>query len=139
MRVSRFLDRKDVRSSRRTRSSRLPMVDALEGRQLLSTFTKIELGVPQAETLIVGQHIGVAETQKKMVKTDIVGQHIGVAETQKKMVKTDIVGQHIGVAETQKKMVKTDIVGQHIGSPMIQGNHIGYQAAVPDSGVLRKH
>ena len=78
------LFRHDDRSTRRFQSRRRqPLVEGLEGRQLLSSFT-VTAAVQGAHigsnAAIVGQHIGVT--------ADIVGQHIGSF--------ADIVGQHIG-------------------------------------------
>ena len=63
----------DAPSARHPRACR-PLVDSLEGRQLLSTVAAIQ-----------GQHIGMN------VSEGIVGQHIGMN------VREGIVGQHIGM------------------------------------------
>ncbi len=68
--LSRFFGRQKNSVTRGSRPVRRPVVEALEGRQLLSTFA--------ATPAIVGKHIGTPA---------IVGQHIGTPA---------IVGQHIG-------------------------------------------
>jgi hypothetical protein len=72
MRLSRFFVRQNARTTRRSLPDRRPLVEALEGRALLSTVA-----------LIQGNHIGVAEIQ---------GAHIGAPEVQ---------GAHIGGPEIQ--------------------------------------
>jgi hypothetical protein len=69
MRLSQFFGRQRISVPRRSRPVRRPVVEALEGRQLLSTFT-----VTPATN---GQHIG----------TNVVGNHIGTPAIQ---------GNHIG-------------------------------------------
>jgi hypothetical protein len=78
---------------------RRPLVEALEGRQVLSTltFTKIEMNV----SAIVGQHIG--------MDAGIQGNHIGMS--------AGIQGNHIG-------MSAAGIQGNHISVTEIQGAHI---------------
>ena len=108
LRLFRQGDRSTLRSQA---SRRRPLVEALEGRQLLSSVAV----TPD----IVGNHIGTN------VAAAIQGNHIGVA---------DIVGNHIGtnVAAIQGNHIGVaDIVGQHIGVPAaIQGNHIGTNMVV---------
>jgi hypothetical protein len=80
------------RSIRRLPARRRPLVEALEGRQLLSSFTV-------TADAIQGNHIGTN------VSADVVGSHIGTN------VLSDIVGNHIGT-----NVLSADvIVGKHIG------------------------
>ena len=115
MLLSRFFSRQNARMTRRTQLGRRPLIEALEGRQLLSTSALI-VGNRIGSPMIVGNHIG---------SPMIVGNHIGTAAIQ---------GNHIGTAAIQ---------GNHIGSPMIVGSHIGVmavsEAVVPNVGVARKH
>jgi hypothetical protein len=76
--LSRFFLRQEARSNLRTHPRRRPLVEAVEGRQLLSTFTATEPGSASAQNAVVGNHIGT---------NAIVGNHIGI-ET--------LVGNHIG-------------------------------------------
>jgi hypothetical protein len=76
MLLSRFFGRREVPSIRRPLPCRRPLLEPLEGRQLLTTVTMCKMVTPA----IVGQHIGTGVT------AEIVGQHIG----------TNIVGNHIG-------------------------------------------
>jgi hypothetical protein len=122
MRVSQLFGRQKISSTRRPVSGRRPLVETLEGRQLLSSFTQKVFDVRPAETLVVGQHIGAPEALKKQVENGIIGNH-GPGGLM-------VQGAHIGSPMIQ---------GAHIGSMAIQGNHIGYEAVVPDSAVLRKH
>lgn len=80
MLLSRFFGRQKVSLTRGSGPFRRPVIEALEGRQLLSTFavTPAIQGNHIGAPAIVGQHIGTPA---------IVGQHIGTAA---------IVGQHIG-------------------------------------------
>ena len=59
MRLSQFFGRQKISVTRRSRPVRRPVIEALEGRQFLSTFA-----VTPATN---GNHIG----------TNVVGQHIG--------------------------------------------------------------
>jgi hypothetical protein len=86
-------------STRRLPSRRRPVVEALEGRQLLSGIQGNHIGV--VSDAIQGNHIGYQAIQ---------GNHIGYQAIQ---------GNHIGYQAIQ---------GNHIGSPMIVGNHIGTSA-----------
>jgi hypothetical protein len=92
MLLSRFFGRRNVRSTCRPLARRRPLVEDLEGRQLLTAFTVgVAGGNGQTSALIVGNHIG--------TKTLIVGNHIG---TNALVVGNDIdpdavcVGCHIG-------------------------------------------
>ena len=76
--LSRFFVRQAVCSIRRPLPRRRPLVEALEGRQLLSTFTAIEPGSASAQSAVVGNHIGT---------NAIVGNHIGIEM---------VAGNHIG-------------------------------------------
>jgi hypothetical protein len=70
MRLSQFFGRQRISVTRRSRPVRRPVVEALEGRQLLSGFT--------VTPAIVGQHIGTPAIVGKHIGTPaIVGQHIG--------------------------------------------------------------
>jgi hypothetical protein len=109
MSLSRFFGRQNARSTRRPLVGRRHQIEALEGRQLLSTFTQTELGLPPAKSAIVGQHIGTSMIQ---------GNHIGTNAIQ---------GNHIGVSMRQ---------GAHID---IVGQHIGFEAVSPNGVVARKH
>jgi hypothetical protein len=94
MLLSRFFRRRDVRSIRRSLPCRRPLVEALEGRQLLSTFTMTKVESPA----IVGNHIGTSAIQ---------GNHIGTSAIQ---------GNHIGTSAIQGNHIGTSaIVGNHIG------------------------
>jgi hypothetical protein len=96
--LSRFFVHRDVRSIRHPLPRRRPLVEALEGRQLLSTFTVSNFNDVSPGSLVSGNHVG----------TNLVsGNHIGSNE---------VVGNHIGTNMIQ---------GNHIGTNMIQGNHIG--------------
>jgi hypothetical protein len=75
---SRYFVRQEVRSIRRPQPCRRPLVEALEGRQLLSTFTATKPGSASAQAAVVGNHIGT---------NAIVGNHIGIEM---------VVGNHIG-------------------------------------------
>jgi hypothetical protein len=129
--LSRFFGRQDVRSTRRSQPDRRPLVEALEGRQLLSTFT-----VTKGVDAIQGNHIGAPAIVGQHIGTPaIVGQHIGTPA---------IVGQHIGSAAIQGNHIgSAAIQGNHIGAPAIVGQHIGtnvVDAVVsPGGGVARKH
>jgi acetyltransferase-like isoleucine patch superfamily enzyme len=117
MSMSRVFVRRDVRPLPRRR----PLVEALEGRQLLSTFTVTEVAPPPAQYDVVGNHIG---TNVAMIQ----GNHIG---TNVAMIQ----GNHIG---TNVAMIQ----GNHIETNMVVGNHIGTNVAVdvlPNGGVGRKH
>ena len=78
MRLSSFFVRKEVSSIRHPQPRRRPLVEALEGRQLLSTFTATEFKWPSAQSAVVGSHIG---------SNAVVGSHIGYSE---------VVGSHVG-------------------------------------------
>jgi len=70
MLLSQFFGRQRISVTRRSRPVRRPVVEALEGRQLLSTFA--------VTPAIVGQHIGTPAVVGKHIGTlAIVGQHIG--------------------------------------------------------------
>jgi hypothetical protein len=87
MRLSRFFVRQNARTTRRSLADRRPLVEALEGRALLSTVALIQgahIGAPQ----IQGAHIGAPQIQ---------GAHIGAPQIQ---------GAHIGAPQIQ---------GAHIG------------------------
>ena len=59
MLLSRFFGRRDVRSSRRPLPRRRPLVEDLEGRQLLTAFTVgVAGGNGQTSAMVVGSHIG---------------------------------------------------------------------------------
>ena len=96
MLLPRFFGREKVRSTRRPAPGRHPLVEALEGRQLLSTFT--------ATDVVQRKHIGTAvvEVQRK---------HIGTAQVQRKHIGAAMIqGNHIGVAMIQ---------GNHIGYAVV--------------------
>ncbi len=69
MLLSRFFDRQNVSLTHRSKPRRRPVVEALEGRQLLST-----VAVTPA---IQGNHIGTNAIVGNHIGTNIVGQHIG--------------------------------------------------------------
>jgi hypothetical protein len=73
MLLSRFFGRREVPSIRRPSPSRRPLVESLEGRQLLASFMATNLQSPA----IVGQHIGVSADVAE--GGGGVGQHIGVS------------------------------------------------------------
>jgi hypothetical protein len=75
-----FRRQNDCPTSRRTQPRRRLLVEALEGRQLLSSFTGTDVNT--SASLIAGNHIGTNVSE-------IVGQHIGTNVS-------EIVGQHIG-------------------------------------------
>ncbi len=79
-------------SNRRQRARRSPVVEGLEGRQLLSGIVGNHIGT---SAMIQGNHIGASASPA------IVGQHIGTG------VSPAIVGNHIGMAPA--------IQGAHIG------------------------
>jgi hypothetical protein len=84
-----FFRRQDDRpTARRPQPWRRPLVESLEGRQLLATFMATNLQTPA----IVGQHIGV--TVDAVEGGGGVGQHIGVTVDAAKG--GGGVGQHIG-------------------------------------------
>ena len=114
--MSRFLVERDVRHLPRRR----PVVEALEGRQLLSTFAANDFRSAPVQPAIVGNHIGtnVAVVQRKHIGADV----------------AMIQGNHIGSRD--------DPGEPHRNRAMIQGNHIGTNVAVdvlPNGGVARKH
>ena len=121
--LSPFFGRQKFSLSRRCSPGRRPLVEALEGRQLLSTFAVAD-DVTGTHALVVSRdHIG----------TDIVGNHIGTSLVQRKHVGTDIVGKHIGTSLVQRKHIGTDIVGKHIGTNVVD------DAVLPKGGGARKH
>jgi hypothetical protein len=80
MLLSRLFGRQSVPSTRRSRPCRKPLVESLEGRQLLSAFVDTPM--------IQGNHIGTSVVERKHVSADsIQGNHIGAPA---------IVGIHIG-------------------------------------------
>ncbi len=103
MLLSQLFGCPETRSIRRPLARRRPVLEDLEGRQLLTTFLLPDAGyvghhVGSDLSGIVGNHIGTTVTE------DIVGAHIGTTVTK------DIVGAHIGTGVTK------DIVGAHIGT-----------------------
>jgi hypothetical protein len=98
-------------STRRLQARRRPIVEDLEGRQLLSGIVGNHIGTSVA--MIQGNHIG---TRVAMVK----GGHIGTSVA---MVK----GGHgpYDVADVQKVREAAVVQRQHLDSAMIQGAHIG--------------
>jgi hypothetical protein len=101
-----FRRQNDRTTTPRPEARRRPSVEALEGRQLLTTFTPLDVKKSVAVTAVVGNHIGVATNA-------IQGNHIGVATSA-------IQGNHIGVATNAIQgnhigVATSDIVGQHIG------------------------
>ncbi len=73
-----FMSRFSVKRDGRPLPRRRPLVEALEGRQLLSTFTATEFGSPPAQPAIVGNHIGAPMIQGNHIGTNmVVGSHIG--------------------------------------------------------------
>ncbi len=78
--LSRLFRRSETRLARRPQARRRLLVDALEGRQLLTTFLSPDLG-------IVGNHIGTSVSA-------IVGNHIGTSVSA-------IVGNHIGTSVSE--------------------------------------
>jgi hypothetical protein len=95
MDLLRLFRRTDDSTRRLPNRPRRPLVEALEGRQLLSGFTVDASAVERKHVgtaaMIQGNHIGVVAA--------IQGNHIGTAAIQ---------GNHIGVAPS--------IVGNHIGT-----------------------
>ena len=71
MLLSQLFGRQSVRSTRRSRSGRKPLVESLEGRQLLSTFVD--------SPMIQGNHIGTSAVLRKHVPDAIQGNHIGTS------------------------------------------------------------
>jgi hypothetical protein len=61
-----------ARKSRRPVTKRRPLLEAVEGRMLLSGIVGQHIGMPVATPAIVGQHIG-----SSVATPAIVGQHIG--------------------------------------------------------------
>jgi hypothetical protein len=132
--LSRLFHRSEVSSTRRPMARRKPAIEALEGRQLLSTltFSKVEMNAAQVGSSVAdsirgshigydgiqGAHIGSAMIQGAHIGSAmIVGQHIGYEAIQ---------GQHIGYEAIQGAHIGYQAIqGQHIGSPMIVGNHAG--------------
>jgi uncharacterized protein YwlG (UPF0340 family) len=75
-----FRRQNDRPTTRRTQPRRRPLVEALEGRQLLSSFTGTVVNT--SASLVAGSHIGtnVSSIQGNHIGTnvsEIVGQHIG--------------------------------------------------------------
>jgi hypothetical protein len=99
MLLSQLFGRQSVPSTRRPRPARKPLVESLEGRQLLSTFVD--------SPMIQGNHIGTSAVLRKHVPDAIQGNHIGTSAVLRKHVPDAIQGNHIGTPA---------IVGQHIGT-----------------------
>jgi hypothetical protein len=99
--MSRFFVGRDVRPLPRRR----PVLEALEGRQLLSTFTATEVAPPSAHVAVVGSHIGsnVAMIQGAHIGNGVAmiqGGHIGNGVAM-------IQGEHLG---TNALVAKPDII-----------------------------
>ncbi len=100
--LPRLFGRQDVRSTRRSRSGRRPVVESLEGRQLL-----VSLAFAKVAAVALTNQVGTPATPKKTIETPAIqGNHIGTPAAN---------GKHIGDA-----------------APAIQGNHIGFQVTPVD-------
>ncbi len=91
MLLSRFFGRQTVRMTRRPLPNRQPLVEALEGRELLSTFAVIS-GDHIGANAVVGNHAGT---------NAVVGNHAGT---------NSAVGNHIGTPA---------VVGNHAGTNVV--------------------
>jgi hypothetical protein len=98
-----------TRSNRRPQVRRRPIVDDLEGRQLLSSLVPEVQKVPEAASAfqgLVGSHFGADAIQGSHIGTDAIqGSHVGNNAASP----AAIVGNHIGTSPAA-------IVGNHIGT-----------------------
>jgi len=132
MLLSRFFGRRDIRSIRRPQPRRRPLIEALEGRQLLSTYTvRFFEDVADDGQGLEGRQLLPSFTVTKVtdggpssLRPAIVGNHIGTNAVQ---------GNQVG-----KWFYGTAILAPHIGTNVVQGNHIRTNADLPNGGDPKK-
>ncbi len=107
--LPRLFGRQDVRSTRRSRPGRRPLVEGLEGRQLLTSFNFAKVAA-----VVSTNPVGTNVAPKKTIETAAIqGNHIGTAAIQ---------GNHIGF-----QTIPVDHNGNGMVPAGCQGCHIGYQ------------
>ena len=117
--LPRLFVRQDVRSTRRSRTGRRPLVD--EPRRASAP---VSFSIAKVAAVVSSNQVGTPATPKKTIETPAIqGQHIGSPAIQ---------GNHIGTPAAS---------GKHLdfAAPAIQGNHIGFQVIPVDyngSGVV---